>query len=502
MSLRTRLLATCAVMTAVLLVPAGYGIHRLARLRDIASEQRERHAAAFLATGRLQAALATFDRYARSYIAAPDPALRRGMHRAIAGARAELAHLRAAGYGSVAAATGERIDALAADAVRIEGLVESGRLTQATAHVEAVALRLDEAQDGLERIAGEVDRRSMADIAHAQAISSTAARTAATVTAIALLLALGLAVRTTYALSTPLRRLLDATAAVAGGRFEADPHLPYGQRDELGDLARSFRTMTQRLAELNRVRAEFISMATHDLRTPVSVISGYAQLVEEGILGSITDRQRNALLCIQEQAVILTRLCNQLLDVGRIEAGALGIEPAQIETAALFAAVECGFTALAAREGIDFAVEIDPSVPAMFAADGDRIRDQVLGNLLANAFKFTPRGGRIRVHAWRDGDSLVIDVADTGPGIPGDLLPRVFDKFSQSGEARARGTGLGLAIAKEVVEAHGGRIGVESEPGRGTTFRVALPLTAAGAEPYPPTNARPGGLPAPRLARR
>src|SRR5690606_21060617 len=111
--------------------------------------------------------------------------------------------------------------------------------------------------------------------------------------------------------------------------FEADPSLPYDKKDEVSDLARSFRSMTERLAELNRLRAEFISMATHDLRTPVSVITGYAQLMEEGIFGPVTDRQREALISIQEQATTMMRLSNQLLDAGRLEAGGLKIECTQ-----------------------------------------------------------------------------------------------------------------------------------------------------------------------------
>ncbi len=503
MSLRTRLFATCAIMMSVLLVPAGYGINRLAALHEIAADQRDRHAAAFLALGRLQAVLANFDRYARSYIAAPDPGLRRGMHRAIVEADAQLLHLRGAGYAQPAAATAARVAALGSDAVRIESLVEAARLADATAYFEAVKIRLDETLDGLEATAREVDRRSRAGIAEAQSISATAASTGLAVTVIALVLALALAAWTTYALSTPLRRLREATSRVAGGRFEAEPLLPYDQKDELGDLARSFRTMTQRLAELNRVRAEFISMATHDLRTPVSVITGYAQLVEDGIFGSITERQREALLCIQEQATILTRLSNQLLDVGRLEAGGFGIEKGPVGTTELFAAIERGFSALAARHGIDFAVELDPSAPRTFFADGDRLRDQVFGNLLANAFKFTPHGGRVRVHARRIGDRLAVEVADTGPGIPRELLPHVFDKFAQSGDARSLGSGLGLAIASEVVEAHGGRIGVESEPGRGTSFRIELPLAADAPDgEAAETITRPGNLSGPRVVHR
>ncbi len=476
MNLRSRLLAIFLGMTLVLLVPAGYGLNRLTVLRDLAFEQRDSHAAAFLAIGRLQTELAVFDRYARSYIVLPDPDLRAGMHEAISRAKTEVGRLRDAGYAEVADGPGERLDRLRADAERIEALVKADRLSSATEYFESVKLRLDEAQASLARVAAEVDRRSLEDVATAYEISATATSTGIAVTGIAALLAVILTLWTTYALAAPLRRLRHATAAVAGGRFEADPSLPYDKKDEVGDLARSFRSMTERLAELNRLRAEFISMATHDLRTPVSVITGYAQLMEEGIFGPVTDRQREALISIQEQATTMMRLSNQLLDAGRLEAGGLKIECTQVDSRELFGVLERSFAALATTERIDFAVEVDPSVPPTFPADGDRLRDQILGNLLANAFKFTPRGGRIRVRAWREGARLRIDVSDTGPGIPRDLLPFVFEKFSQSDDARAKGSGLGLAIARQLVEAHGGSIHVESELECGTTFCVALPL--------------------------
>jgi two-component system sensor histidine kinase ResE len=148
----------------------------------------------------------------------------------------------------------------------------------------------------------------------------------------------------------------------------------------------------------------------------------------------------------------------------------------------LFEKVDRSFGVLARKKNIDFTVDVDASVPRSIPGDPDRITDQVLGNLLSNALKFTPEGGAVAVRAWSDKDLLRIEVRDSGEGIPREDLPHIFDKFYQvSQQARTKGAGLGLAIALEVVEAHGGTIDVDSQPGRGTTFTINIPLHRAPA---------------------
>jgi signal transduction histidine kinase len=160
-----------------------------------------------------------------------------------------------------------------------------------------------------------------------------------------------------------------------------------------------------------------------------------------------------------------------------------------VESAALFGAVRRMFEPLAKQKRIDFDVVIAPGYPAIMRADPDRLRNEVVGNLLSNAFKFTPEGGSIRVRAYNAADDrLGIDVQDTGGGIPQDELAHIFDKFYQVGaEARAQGSGLGLAIAREIVEAHGGEVSAESAHGKGTTFHILLPKNPVA----PPTQRLP-----------
>jgi signal transduction histidine kinase len=139
-----------------------------------------------------------------------------------------------------------------------------------------------------------------------------------------------------------------------------------------------------------------------------------------------------------------------------------------------------GFEVLAQQSDIGFALEVDPSLPERVRGDPDRL-NEVLGNLLSNAFKFTPRGGWIRLRAAAEPGTLHLEVEDSGVGIPADKLPMIFEKFFQvenDAQPRSAGSGLGLAISQEIVEAHGGTITAESQPGKGTIFRIVLPITS------------------------
>jgi signal transduction histidine kinase len=144
----------------------------------------------------------------------------------------------------------------------------------------------------------------------------------------------------------------------------------------------------------------------------------------------------------------------------------------------LFDRVHRTFSALAEKQDITFEVVLDENAPETVPGDADRLRDQVLGNLISNAFKFTPTNGAVLVRGWEENGWLCICVRDTGSGIPEEQQPHIFDKFYQvGGQARSKGAGLGLTIAYEVVQGHGGELTVESNPGEGTTFQIRLPLT-------------------------
>ena len=311
-----------------------------------------------------------------------------------------------------------------------------------------------------------------------------AAQSSAMLLAAALTGALGVGIWITRSIGRPVRDLELGMSAVANG----DYHHPLvtispSRRDEFGRLAASFRSMAGQLAELDKLRAEFVSVASHELKTPINVILGYLTLLEDRLYGPVTDKQLEVLATVENQAQTLSRLVQHLLDVSRFQAGAARLEPRPLALRSFLAELERTFQVLAVQGGLTFTVTSRPDAPEVVTWDHDRV-NEVLANLLSNAFKFTATGGRVELTASgspRGGKVVYLEVRDTGAGIPAEQLPNIFDKFFQADNQRAsaqKGSGLGLAIAKEIVEAHGGTIGVESVRGEGTRFSIMLPVVA------------------------
>jgi signal transduction histidine kinase len=295
---------------------------------------------------------------------------------------------------------------------------------------------------------------------------------------IALVLAFIIALRLTTFISRPVRKLEEGMHAVSEGDLSRDLGLSPERGDEFGRLAASYRSMVKQLSELERLRAEFVGVASHELKTPINVMLGYLELLQEGIYGDISPKQREILQTLTKQANSLTRLVKRLLDISRFEASGGKLDVRRVDLTKLLTTLESSFSVLAAQREISFSVKHGQELPATVLWDEDRI-NEVLGNLISNAFKFTPRRGQVAITVVADGQGVSITVQDSGAGISRDQLPHIFDKFYQAdnqAQAATKGTGLGLAIAKEIVEAHGGAISVESEVGQGTTFVVTLPL--------------------------
>ena len=327
--------------------------------------------------------------------------------------------------------------------------------------------------------------RTRERLSDATAATLNAERFAAGALPVALLIALAIALWLLRSIHRPVNELDRGMRAVAQGDLSYRLGLPANEETEFGRLAASYQAMARQLGELERLRAEFVSVASHELKTPINVIIGYLDLLREGIYGQLTDEQTQILDTISKQANTLTRLVKRLLDISRFEASGGKLDIREVDLQRFLRTLESSFSVLAMQRDISFTVDHRPGLPAHVRWDEDRI-NEVLGNLLSNAFKFTDRGGKVALTVGTDDGKVVITVADSGAGIPPDQVPHIFDKFYQAdnqAQAATKGTGLGLAIAKEIVEAHGGDITVETTVGVGTTFVVTLPGEPKGARP-------------------
>jgi len=237
----------------------------------------------------------------------------------------------------------------------------------------------------------------------------------------------------------------------------------------------------QELVELGRLKNRFLGMAAHDLRHPLAVIQGYSGLLNEGALDDDPESRKTAMQSISNAVTSMLALLNDLLDVSAIESGSLTLNIEETDAAEFIERASKRLKLLCARKSIELALEL-PGKPLQARMDPERI-DQVLSNLVSNAVKYSKAGTTVLIGCAATDEGLRISVADQGLGIPAAELPKVFDAFSKvsvkpTGDEKS--TGLGLAIVKRIVEAHGGKVGVQSAVGKGSTFTFTLP---AGGPP-------------------
>ena len=298
---------------------------------------------------------------------------------------------------------------------------------------------------------------------------------------ISVLLALGLGLLLSWALVDPIQRTEARLAEIAEGDFSGRLDVP--NRDELGSLAANVNRMNDELRRLygeletaSRHKSEFLANMSHELRTPLNAIIGFSQVLRQRLFGEINEKQEEYLDDILSSGNHLLSLINDVLDLSKVEAGQVELEVAAFS---LREALERGVVMVrepAAEGGVRLSLEPAPDVDIV-EGDERRVR-QVVFNLLSNAVKFTPTGGSVVVATERVGEEVQVSVTDTGPGIAPEDQERIFEEFQQTdvGVTEREGTGLGLALSRRLVELHGGRIWVESEPGRGSRFVFTLPL--------------------------
>ena len=269
-------------------------------------------------------------------------------------------------------------------------------------------------------------------------------------------------------IANPVLALAKAADQVAEGRYDVD--VPKAGGDEVGHLAERFKQMASRLAEAEEQERNFLMSVSHELRTPLTAIRGHADALREGVVED-PDLRAASLDVIGAEADRLERLVGDVLDLAKLDAHRFTVLKEEVDMGRLVDQVYVAFGEEARRRGIDYGC--DAHTGPVIVTDGDRVF-QIVSNLVSNAFRWTPDGGRVSLALAQDNGTISVSVADTGPGIRPAEQERIFRPFwSRDGG----GTGLGLAIARELAVALGGRIELDSEPGEGSRFDLLLPAT-------------------------
>jgi len=289
------------------------------------------------------------------------------------------------------------------------------------------------------------------------------------------LLAVAIALLLTFVLSrrilAPVKALTQAARRLGKGDFSQ--RVRVRDKGEVGELAQSFNSMASDLERAEQLRRNMVADAAHELRTPLSNIRGYLEAIRDGIKKPDSDTIRS----LDEEASSLSRLVDDLQELSLADAGELNLICRKEDISKLIDEVVAALQSQAAAKGLMLAVNLPEKLP-LVNIDSHRIK-QVLRNLLENAVAHTSQGGSVTVEAWQQGSQIKVSVVDTGEGIPAKDLPNIFERFYRVDKSRTRatgGSGLGLTIAKRLVEAHGGRIEVQSKLRKGSRFTFTIPL--------------------------
>jgi signal transduction histidine kinase len=293
--------------------------------------------------------------------------------------------------------------------------------------------------------------------------------------------ALLLALLCSYQILKPIRALTEVANRMERG--DLSQRVKTRSKDEIGKLAHAFNTMADSLARSEQLRRNMISDVAHELRTPLTNIRGYLEALQDRVV----QPTQEIIASLYEESLLLSRLVADLQELSLAEAGQLYLVRIPVALEEIIVKAVYALQLQAESRQIAIHVDIPPGLPKI-EADPERV-GQILRNLLSNAITHTPIGGEISVNVWATGDEVCVRVQDSGEGIAAEHLPNIFERFYRADASRARatgGTGLGLAIVRQMVQAHGGRVGVESHPGQGACFTFTLPLATTVINQSPP----------------
>jgi two-component system sensor histidine kinase GlrK len=305
--------------------------------------------------------------------------------------------------------------------------------------------------------------------------AASARKLAITMSAIAIVLVIATSFLITRSITKPITMLMDKTKEISKGVFNCNFDIT--SPPEILELTGAFNLMCSKLRMVDKMKSDFFSSMSHELRTPLTSIKEGISLLQEGVGGTIPDKQKRLLAILSEESKRLINLVNSLLDLSKMEAGMMTYTFKRGNLLPLIERVTIEMTPLVEAKKITLKTKIDEKLPVI-TMDRERIL-QVLRNLVGNALKFTPEEGQIRVSARLMNREVEISVMDTGPGIRRENLTTIFEKFHQASIKNleeVKGTGLGLTIVKHIITAHGGKVWAESEPGQGSSFIFVLPV--------------------------
>ncbi|HDQ25930.1 MAG TPA: HAMP domain-containing histidine kinase [bacterium] len=282
----------------------------------------------------------------------------------------------------------------------------------------------------------------------------------------------------TRSITNPLMRLEEGAVRIGKGRLN-EP-IKAGSNDELGSLARKFNEMAVQLEELDRMKSDFVSGITHELRSPLTSLDLYLTLFDKGAAGPINAKGKEYFEIMHRNVTRLRKFIDTLLDISKIERGKMELDAASVDVKPVVDEIIKLFGPQAGEQEVDLSVNLPECLPKIHA-DPDRLI-QILTNLTSNALKFTKPKGSVTISVKPVPDGMLFGVSDSGIGIPKKDIDRIFNKFEQVKSSSTdiggtiKGTGLGLAIVKNLVDLHGGRIWAESREGEGSTFFFTVPL--------------------------